>query len=160
VSFGVFIFCCFVPRRSSSRRTVCNWGLGKDGALHLRPVFLADVWEPGIRHDPPIHKFHDVEGCPDHADILAETVCLGYGDVGLLKRVDDTVFALDLVCRLGEEYTGRLLAHNVLLAIGGGELVGWVGLSEAELDEEATRGGQLIEVLRYGTGIVWYGLRT
>lgn len=45
----------------------------------------------------------------------------------------DAVFALDLVGCLGEESAGRLLAHDVFLAIGGGELVSWVGLTEAEL---------------------------
>lgn len=47
--------------------------------------------------------------------------------------MDDAVFALDLVCRLGEELARGLLAQDEALAVGSRQLVGRVGLTEAEL---------------------------
>jgi hypothetical protein len=44
------------------------------------------------------------------------------------------VLAVDLVGGLGEEFARRFLAHHIFLAGGGGQLVCWVGLAEAELE--------------------------
>lgn len=40
--------------------------------------------------------------------------------------MDNLVFALDFMRRLGEEFTGGLLSEDILLAIGRGEEVGRV----------------------------------
>jgi hypothetical protein len=47
--------------------------------------------------------------------------------------VDDAVLALDLVGRLRDELAWRFLAEDIAAAVGRGELVGRVGLAEAEL---------------------------
>lgn len=47
--------------------------------------------------------------------------------------MDNLVFTLDLVGRLGEQLARRLLAQNVSLFIGGSDLVRRIRLAEAEL---------------------------
>jgi hypothetical protein len=47
--------------------------------------------------------------------------------------MDDLILSLHLVGRLGQQLAGGFLAENELLAIGGGELVGRVRLTETEL---------------------------
>jgi hypothetical protein len=54
--------------------------------------------------------------------------------------VDDTVLSIDLVGGAGEELARRFLAHNIFLTGGlGSDLVGGVGLTEAELEGGVSR---------------------
>lgn len=103
--------------------------------LHLCSVLLGHVRQPGICHDSPIHKFHNVEGCAHPVGILAQTIGLGHRYCRVFESMDYAIFPLDLVGSLGEEWPGRLLAHDISLAIGRSELVCWVRLTEAELDQ-------------------------
>ena len=56
--------------------------------------------------------------------------------------MDDAVFAVDLVRCAGEELARRFLAHHIFLAGGfRGDLVGGVGLAEAELESVSSGRG-------------------
>lgn len=97
-------------------------GVGPDGAA----VVGEDVGDDGVFEDAPVEELHDVEGGADDRVIFAEAVGSGHGDVGGGEGGDDAVLALDLVGGFGDELSGRLLAEDVAVARGGGELVGGV----------------------------------
>lgn len=80
-----------------------------------------------------VQELHNVKGRTDHTAILAKAVRLRDGHIGRSQGMDNLILALHLVGRLGQQLAGGFLAENELLAIGGGELVGRVGLTEAKL---------------------------
>lgn len=71
------------------------------GAVHLRPLLRRHPRDRRVLEYTSIEEFHNVEVAAHHALILAECVCFGHGDIGLLKGVDDAVLAVDLVRGLG-----------------------------------------------------------
>lgn len=83
--------------------------------------------------DAAVDEGHDVEGGAEDGGVLAEGVRAGDGDGGVLEGGDDAVLAFDFVRGLREEFAGGFFAQDVAGFVGGGELVGWVGLAEAEL---------------------------
>ena len=100
---------------------------------HLPPVGFADAGQAGVLEDAALAERHDVEGRADDLVVLAETEGAGHGDVCVLEGMYYAVLAVHLVCGLGEQFAGRLLAHNIFVAVGSGKKVGWVGLAVAEL---------------------------
>lgn len=69
----------------------------------------------GVFKDASIEEVHDVEVTADDLFILAEAQRPGYWDVCLLEGVDDSVFAVDLVCSLqiGAQYYVRDAEEDV-----------------------------------------------
>ena len=63
-----------------------------------------------------------------------------------MHGVDDAVFPVDLMCRLGQQLAGWLLPHDELFAIAGFEEVCRVGLAVPEL-LDAQRGFDLRDML-------------
>jgi len=55
--------------------------------------------------------------------------------------MDDPKLAIDLVCRLREQFARRLLSQNIFFAIVCRELVGRVGLSIAKLRRLSANNG-------------------
>ena len=90
------------------------------------PLFRIQLRHGGIREHSPVQEFHDIKRGPDDVIILAETVCLGNRHVRLFQGVDNLVFPLDLVCRLGEQFAWRLLPKDIFLAVGAGDEVSGV----------------------------------
>ena len=105
-------------------------GVGPDGAA----VVGQHVRDHGVLEDAAVEELHDVEGRADDGVVLAQAVGLGHRHVRLGQGVDDAVLALDLVGRLGDEASRRLLAQHVALAVRRCQLVRRVGLAEAELE--------------------------
>lgn len=100
-----------------------------------------------ILKDASVKELHDVKGRADDRLVFTEAIGLGYGDIGVLEGVEDAVLALDFMGSLGDELARRLLAHNELLFVGGDDLVGRVGLTEAEL------GRRSVKTLSSGKGV-------
>jgi len=69
---------------------------------HLSSVLRTDVWYARVLYDATVEEVHDVERCANDGVILAETVCLWDRHVGGFESMDDSVFAIDFVCSLGE----------------------------------------------------------
>lgn len=65
--------------------------------VHLRSLFGCYARNCGIFEDAAIEEFHNVEVAAYHTLILAECVGFWNGDVGLLKGVNDAVFAVDFM---------------------------------------------------------------
>ena len=101
--------------------------------VHFCPLLGRDAGQPGVFDDAAVEKLHDVEGRADHAVVFAEAVGFWDRHVCLFQSVDDSVLPLDFMRRLREELAWRLLAHDEFVAIVVGELVGGIGLAEAEL---------------------------
>lgn len=74
------------------------------------------AWHCRIFENAAIQEFHDVEVSTNDVAILTEAVGFWDWDVGLLKRVDDSVLAVDLVGSLRQQLAWRLLPHHILLA--------------------------------------------
>lgn len=103
------------------------------GAPETRPLGGRDVGDREILEDAAVQELHDVEGRADDGVVLAEAVRPGHGHRRGAERGDHPVLALDLVRRLGEKLSRRLLAHHVPLPVRRRQLVRRVRLSEAEL---------------------------
>ena len=93
---------------------------------HLSPLRGCHTGNCWVFDDAPVQELHNVEGRADDAVIFAQTVDLRDRDVGVLQRVQNPMLALDLVRRLGEQFSWWFLAHYILVACGGSELVGWI----------------------------------
>lgn len=78
-------------------------------------------------------RFTHVERAAENRRVLAQTVNLWGRNIASGKGAENTVLALDLVRGLGQQLAGRLLTEDVLCAGGGGEKVGRVRLTVAEL---------------------------
>ena len=91
------------------------------GVVHLRPLFRRHPRDRRVLENTSIEEFHNVEVAPHHAFVLAESVGLGNGYIGLLEGVDDAVFAVNLVRGLGSsvymprchDRTGRTLDRSL-----------------------------------------------
>lgn len=80
-----------------------------------------------------VQERHDVEWGANHIVVFAKAERIGNGYIGIAQASDNLILALDFVGCLGEQLAGGLLPQDKLLAVGGGQLVGWVGLAESEL---------------------------
>ena len=130
--------------------------------IHRRPRLGIHARYTKILKDPPVQKLHHVKRRADNGVVLAQAIRLRHGNphargppgVGLADGAHDAVLALDLVRRLGEELARGLLAEDIADAGGGGELVGGIGLTEAELRRFG--GVSMVSDLRWDGGlIIW-----
>lgn len=69
---------------------------------HLLPFLDRHIRERSIDDDPAVQKLHNVKGSANDALVFTETIRFGYGNIGLLQGMNDAVFAIDLVRRLGD----------------------------------------------------------
>lgn len=97
---------------------------------------------------PTVQELHNVERGTDHAAVFAETECFWHRHICISQRPDDLVFSVYSVGGLREQLAGRLLAQDELTSIGGGDLVCWVGLTEAELlqSQKSAPGNPLLAI--------------
>lgn len=100
---------------------------------HLSPLLLPCARHLRIFNNPPIQKLHNIKRRPNNPLILTQTISFRNRYVCLLQRMNNTVFAFYLMSRFGDQFSGRFLAHDIFLLVGGDEEVGWVRLAEAEL---------------------------
>lgn len=128
--------CAFAEVLKSNRLGVDAVKLGK-GAHGVSPyratMIREDVRNDGILKDAPVQELHDVEGGSDDFWIFAQAVGSRNGNVGGCQGRDDAVLALNLVSRLGDQLSGRLLSEHIALALGRGQLIGRVGLAKTKL---------------------------
>jgi len=101
--------------------------------IHLVSVLSAYSRQARVFDDSAIQERHDIEGCSNDAVIFAQTICLGHGNIGVLKSMENAVFAVDLVGSLGEQLARRFLSQDIALFVRGGQQIGRIGLSIAEL---------------------------
>lgn len=105
-----------------------------DGSLpQCRALFSREAGHGEVLKDTAVEKLHDVKRRTDDTVVLTEAVGLGDGYIGLLKGMQNAVFAFDLVGRLGDELAWGLLAQDILVTLGIGNLIGRVGLTKAKL---------------------------
>jgi hypothetical protein len=96
-------------------------------------LLTTDAWHGWVGEVSPVEERHDVEWGANYIVVFAKTECFGNGDIGTPQALDNLILALDLVCCLREQLSGGLLPQDKLLAVGGRQLVGWVGLAESKL---------------------------
>lgn len=106
--------------------------------VHLGPLLGSHARQSGILKDTAVQETHDVKRRPNDTVILAEAECPWHRHVGGLKRVYDAIFAIDLVRCLGEQFPWGLLAHDELLPSRVGDLVRWVRLAIAKLQDSVS----------------------
>ena len=111
-----------------------EFGQSGDGAVpHLSSVFGAHIWDGRVLEDATVEERHDVKSRAYDGVVFTKTVCLGDWHVGMLESMEDAVFSVDLMGRLGEQLSRWLLAHDILLSICRFQEVCWVALAIAEL---------------------------
>lgn len=92
-----------------------------------------------LRNESPVEEFHDIKCCANNTFVLAKTIGLGDWHVRLPKSMYYSEFAVNLMGGFGEELPGRLLAHDITLTGGIGELVCRIGLTKAKLQRPYQR---------------------
>jgi len=128
---------------------------GETCQLHLVPVFGTHPRQAGVFNDPPVEKLHDVESGADDRVILTQTVGFGDGYVGVFQGVQDSILAVDLVRRLGQQLSRGFLPQDIFLVVTGSQHVGRIRLAIAELEPGKSLGRKCLASLSRD-GIIIY----
>jgi hypothetical protein len=67
------------------------------GVVHLCPLFGCDVWNSWIFEDSAVEELHDIEVGANDLLILTQAESFRDWDVCVLERMENSVFAIDLV---------------------------------------------------------------
>lgn len=100
---------------------------------HNCPLLRLHTRHSKVLEDASVEELHHVEGGADDSVVFTETVGLWDRHVCILEGVHNTVLALDLVRRLGQELARGLLSHNIFVAIGGYYLIRGIRLTKTKL---------------------------